>query len=98
LRVRALGGGRLRFSGRLRIKPLGTPRPLVLIQARIRGRWQAFGHAVRVGPSGAYTLIYNGPSRGDASIVGGEYHLRAVAPSTRLFATATSPIRKTVVR
>ena len=94
LRVRALGRGRLRFTGRLQIKPLGTPRPLVVVQARNGRRWQAVGHAVRVSPSGSYTLLYNG----GRSIVGGRYRFRAVAPSTRLFATGTSPIRRTVAR
>ena len=94
LRVRALGRGRVRFTGRLRIKPLGTPRPLVVVQARIGRRWQAVGRAVRVSPSGTYTLIYNG----GPYAAGGTYAFRAVAPSTRLFATATSPIRKTRVR
>ncbi|MDX6682806.1 MAG: hypothetical protein QOG94_2845, partial [Solirubrobacteraceae bacterium] len=32
LHLRALGGGRLRFTGRVRIKPLGSPPPLVLIE------------------------------------------------------------------
>ena len=94
IRVRALGRGRLRVTGRLRIKPLGTPRPLVVVQARNGRRWQAVGHAVRVSPSGSYTLVFNGGSYS----VGGTYAFRAVAPSTRLFATATSPIRKTRVR
>jgi hypothetical protein len=94
LRVRALGRRRLRFTGRLQIKPLGTPRPLVVFQARNGRRWQAVGHAVRVSPSGTYTLVFNaGPYS-----VGGMYAFRAVAPSTRLFATGTSPIRKTRVR
>jgi 5-hydroxyisourate hydrolase-like protein (transthyretin family) len=94
LRVRALGRGRLRVTGRVHIKPLGTPRPLVVVQARNGRRWQAVGHAVRVRPSGTYTLVFNaGPYS-----VGGTYAFRAVAPSTRLFATGTSPIRKTRVR
>jgi hypothetical protein len=94
LRVRPRGGGWLRFSGRLRIAPLGRPRPLIVIQARSAKGWQAVGSPVRVSRSGTYSLTYNG---GPDSI-NGRYALRAIAPSTRLFATATSAIRKTVVR
>ena len=94
LRVQPTGRGRLRFTGRLSIKPLGSPRPLVVIQARKGKRWQAVGSAVRVKANGAYALTYNG-GRG---VVGGRFTFRAVAPATRLFRTATSPTRKTVVR
>ena len=94
LRVQPRGGGWLRFSGRLRIAPLGRPRPLVVIQARSAKGWQAVGSPVRVSRSGAYSLSYNGGPRS----INGRYALRAIAPSTRLFATATSAIRKTVVR
>jgi hypothetical protein len=95
LRVQARGRGRLRFSGRLRITPLGTPRPLVVIQARNAKGWQTVGASpLRVSASGAYSLNYDGGRRS----IGGHYSFRALAPSTRLFSTATSPIRKTVVR
>ena len=99
LRVRALGRARLRFTGRLAIAPLGTPRPLVVIQARNGRRWQAVGSAVRVTPSGRFTLTYQGPrAKAPKGIVGGSYAFRAVAPSTQAFLTATSPIRRTRVR
>jgi hypothetical protein len=100
LRIRALGRARLRFTGRLAIAPLGTPRPLVVIQARTRQRrWQAVGSAVRVTPSGRFTLIYQGPrAKVPKGIVGGTFSFRAVAPSTQSFLTATSPIRRTKVR
>ena len=94
LRVQATGRGRLRFTGRLSIKPLGSPRPLVVIQARKGKRWQAVGSAVRVKANGAYALTYNG----GRSVVGRRFTFRAMAPATRLFRTATSPTRKTVVR
>ena len=99
LRVRALGRARLRFTGRLAIAPLGTPRPLVVIQARNGRRWQAVGSAVRVTPSGRFTLTYQGKrAKAPKGIVGGSYAFRAVAPSTQSFLTATSPIRRTRVR
>ncbi len=94
LRVQTLGRGRLRFSGRLRITPLGTPRPLVVIQTRNGRRWQDVGSAMRVSPSGAYSVIYNG----GPNVIGGRYVFRTVAHATSLFATGISPIRRTVVR
>jgi hypothetical protein len=94
LTTRALGHGRLRFTGRLGITPLGSPRPLVVIQARNGKRWQAVGSAVRVSSTGAYKLTYNG----GRNVIGGSYVFRAVAPSTQLFVTATSPTRRTRVR
>jgi hypothetical protein len=94
LRVRALGRGRLRFSGRVRIAPLGTPRPLVVIQTRNGKRWQAVGTAIRVRPSGSYSIAYNG----GPNVIGGSYAFRTVAHATSLFATGISPIRRAVVR
>ena len=94
LRVSALGRGRLRFTGRLNVSPLGSPRPLVVIQARRGKRWQAVGSAVRVKPNGTYTLTYNG----GRNIVGGRYVFRATAPSTPLFSTATSATKRKVAR
>jgi len=99
LRVSALGRGRLKFSGRLSVRPLGSPRPLIVIQARNAKRWQAVGSAVRVTRSGRFTLAYQGPrAKAPKGIVGGSYAFRAVAPSTQAFLTATSPIRRTRVR
>ncbi len=95
LNVRPLGRGRLRFSGRLRINPLGSPRPLVVIQTRNRQRrWQAVGSSLRVSPSGAYSIIYNGGS----NVIGGSYSFRTVVHATSLFATGVSPIRRVRVR
>jgi len=94
LTVKALGRGRLRFTGRLRVNPLGSPRPLIVIQARNGKRWQAVGRNVRVTAAGRFTLTYSG----GRAIRGGRYSFRAVAPATRYFTTAISPIRKTVAR
>jgi hypothetical protein len=95
LNVRALGRGRLRFSGRLRINPLGSPRPLVVIQTRNRQRrWRALGASLRVSASGAYSIIYNG----GPDVIGGSYAFRTVAHATSLFATGVSPIRRVRVR
>jgi hypothetical protein len=94
LHVKPRGGGWLRFSGRLRITPLGTPRPLVVIQARNAKGWQTVGSPLRVKRSGAFSLTYNG----GAKTIHERYTFRAIAPSTRLFGTATSPIQRTAVR
>jgi hypothetical protein len=95
LHVRALGHGRLRFSGHMRIAPLGSPRPLVVIETRNRRkRWQAVGSSLRVRPSGAYSIIYNG----GPNVIGGSFAFRTVAHATSLFAVGVSPIRRVVVR
>jgi hypothetical protein len=95
LHVRPLGRGRLRFSGRLQINPLGSPRPLIAIQTRNRQKhWQAVGSSLRVRPSGAYSIIYNG----GPNVIGGSYAFRTVAHATSLFATGVSPIRRVRVR
>jgi hypothetical protein len=99
LTVRPLGGARLRFRGRLRIAPLGSPLPLVVIQARNGRRWQNLGRNVRVTPSGRFTMTYKGPrAKPPLGILGASFEFRAVAPATRLFTTGISPIRRTVVR
>jgi hypothetical protein len=92
LTVRVRGRRRLRFTGRLRIRPLGTPLPLIVIQAHKGNKWQNVGQNVRVSASGRYALTF-ADSRAK-----GTYHFRALAPATRLFVTAISPIRKMVVR
>ncbi len=96
LRVQALGHGRLRFSGKLSVKPLGSPRPLVIIQTRTRNgkHWQAVGTSIRVKPSGSYSVVYDG----GRNVIGGTYSFRTVANATSLFATGTSPIRRKAVR
>lgn len=94
LNVRALGRGRLRFTGRLRVSPLGSPRPLVVIQARNGRRWQAVGRNIRVSASGRFSLLYSG----GRAVVGGRYAFRAVAPATPYFTTGISQVRKTVAR
>ncbi len=96
LRVQSLGRGRLRFSGKLSMKPLGSPRPLVSIQTRTRNgkHWQAVGTSIRVKPSGAYSVTYDG----GPNVIGGTYSFRTVANATSLFATSISPIRRKAVR
>jgi hypothetical protein len=94
LEIERLGGGRLRFSGRVRIKPLGKPRPLVVIQTRSGAGWQALGTALRVKGSGRYSVIYDG----GLNAVGNSFAFRTVAHATSLFAVGVSPARRTRVR
>jgi hypothetical protein len=95
LHVRPLGRGRLRFSGRVRIDPLGSPRPLIVIETRNRARkWQAVGSSLRVSKTGRYSIIYNG----GPNVIGGSYAFRTVVHATSLFATGVSAIRRARVR
>ncbi|HEV7805149.1 MAG TPA: carboxypeptidase-like regulatory domain-containing protein [Solirubrobacteraceae bacterium] len=94
LRIRALGRGRLRFSGRVRIRPLGSPRPLVVIQTRNGKAWKKVGSSIRVRRSGSYSITIDG----EPDTIGGRYAFRTAAHATSLFATGVSPVRKTRVR
>jgi hypothetical protein len=99
LAVKVLGGSRLRFSGSMRIEPLGSPLPLVEIQSlQADWRWRPVvrgkGRRVRVSASGAYSVTYNGGSK----VVGYSYAFRTVAYGTALFATGVSRIRRVRVR
>jgi hypothetical protein len=98
LRIRALGRARLRFSGRLEIAPLGTAagrHPGAHPPKQMASPWLGRArHTVR-----AVQMTYQGPrAKAPRGIVGGSYSFRAVAPSTRSFLTATSPITRTRVR
>ena len=95
LKVRAMGRGRLRFSGRLKIAPLGNPRPLVVIQTRTRkGTWQAVGTSLRVSKTGGYSVVYDG----GPNVIGGTYVFRTVAYATPMFATGVSRTKRARVR
>ncbi len=95
LRVAVLGRGRLRFSGRLRLKPLGSPRPLVVIQTlNARRRWQDVGTSMRVSRTGEYSVTYDGGPK----VIGGSYAFRTVAHGSALYATGISRIRRALVR
>lgn len=45
-------------------------------------------------PNGTYALTFNG----GRNVVGGSYAFRAMAPSTALFSSATSQIKRKVAR
>ncbi|HEV2923611.1 MAG TPA: hypothetical protein VGW98_06235 [Solirubrobacteraceae bacterium] len=94
LRVRTPGGARLVFSGRLAITPLGSPRPLVLIETRAGREWQAVGHAIRVTANGTYSYRY----ASSPLTLGRRFAFRAVTPATSLWQSGSSPVREAVVR
>lgn len=96
LRVEAVGDGALRFTGRLRVEPLGSPPPLIMIQTRHKEQrvWQPVYSTLRVSPTGAYSVMY--PGKGN--VIGERYAFRTRAYGTALFATGVSPIRSVLVR
>jgi hypothetical protein len=94
LHVATPGGGRIVFSGRLAIAPLGAPRPLVFIQTRGPDGWEVVGAPIRVDPDGAFRYVY----RSSPVTFGRSFSFRAETPATGLWDTATSPTREAVVR
>jgi hypothetical protein len=93
LHVTTPGGGRIVFSGRLAIAPLGAPRPLVLIQTRGPDGWEVVGSPIRVGPNGAFRYTY----RSSPLTFGRSFSFRAVTPQTALWQAAQSPASSAVV-
>jgi hypothetical protein len=94
LRVSTPGSARLVFSGHLTITPLGSPRPLVIIETRAGSTWEGVGTPVRVARDGSYRLVY----RSSPLTLGRRFAFRAVSPATSLWQTATSHVRSAVVR
>lgn len=94
LRVRALGDRRMRFSGRVRIKPLGSPRPLVVIQTSDGKEWTPLGSSIRVRRSGSYSIVHTGEPKN----MGGRYAFRTAVHATSLFAMGVSEVRWAKVR
>jgi hypothetical protein len=93
LHVGTPGGARLVFSGRLAIRPLGSPRPLVTIETRAAHEWEAVGHAIRVAPNGTYRYVY----RSSLLTLGRRFAFRAQTPTTNLWQAAHSQIHEAVV-
>ena len=94
LHVTTPGGGRIVFSGRLAIGPLGAPRPLVFIQTRGPDGWEVVGSPVRVNRQGKFTYVY----RSSPVTEGRQFAFRAETPATGLWDTALSPTREALVR
>lgn len=94
LRIQDQHGGRLTFTGRLSVSPLGHPLPYVLIEASSDGRhWQTVGREVRTDSHGNYKLSYSSPLS-----VGGRFAFRAITPETSLWLRGSTGIRWVKVR
>jgi hypothetical protein len=87
------GAARLVFSGQLAISPLGSPRPLVIIETQAGREWESVGHPVRVSANGTYRYVY----RSSPLTLGRRFAFRAQTPATSSWQAATSSIRKAVV-
>jgi hypothetical protein len=92
--VRALSRGRLRFTGQLKVTPIGTPRPQVLIQTGKANHWQTLGDPVTVSSTGRYTLNY----ASSPATIGYTFQFRAVSAATTLYTKAVSTTRKEAIR
>jgi hypothetical protein len=88
LRVRSMPAGRLSFTGRIVVSPLGSPRPLVMIADRTATGWQQLA-SVRVSRHGAYRYMY----RASRLLVGYRFAFRASTPATSSWNAASSPTR-----
>ena len=93
LHVTTPGGGRIVFSGRLAIAPLGQPRPLVFIQTRGPDGWEVVGSPIRVDPDGAFRYVY----RSSPLTFGRSFSFRVVTPQTALWQSAQSPASSALV-
>ncbi len=93
LHVGTPGGARLVFSGKLAITPIGSPRPLVIIETLAGREWEAVGHPVRVDPNGSYRYVY----RSSPLTLGRRFAFRAQTPATSLWQGAHSPVREAFV-
>jgi hypothetical protein len=81
LRIRDETGGHLSFTGRVSVRPLDRPYPIVVIEASSDGRhWQIVGRQVRTSSEGVFHLSYS-----SAFSVGGRFAFRASTPETSLW-------------
>jgi hypothetical protein len=66
------------FTGKLGISPIGSPPPIVLIEAKEDGHWQTIGQQVRVRKTGAFRLDY----QTSPLLTGRSFAFRAVTAAT----------------
>jgi hypothetical protein len=93
LRVTTPGGGRILFTGKLAIAPLGQPRPLVFIQTRGPDGWEEVGAPIRVAANGGFRYVY----RSSPVTFGRSFSFRAASPATALWQPAQSRTHSAVV-
>jgi hypothetical protein len=94
LKVASLPNARLSFSGKLGISPLGSPRPIVVMQSRVDGHWQNFGSSLRVSATGAYHLVW----AASPMLAGRSFAFRATTAATSLWLAGSSPAHSAVVQ
>jgi hypothetical protein len=94
LRVATPGNATLIFSGQLAIKPLGKPRPLVLIETPGPDGWETVGIPIRVDPHGGFRYAY----RTSPLTLHRRFAFRAATPATALWNEADSAVRTAVAR
>jgi len=93
LQIATPGGGRIVFTGRLQVAPLGQPRPFIFIQTRGPDGWEEVGSPVRVGPQGNFDYVYHS----SPLTLGRRFSFRAATPQTTLWQPAQSPVHSAVV-
>jgi hypothetical protein len=93
LRVSTPGRGRIVFTGKLAIAPLGKPRPLVFIQTRGPDGWEEVGSPIRVSANGSFRYVY----RSSPITFRRRFSFRAATPATALWQPAQSPAHSAVV-
>jgi len=93
LRVATPGHGRIVFTGRLAVAPLGDPRPLVFIETRGPDGWEEVGAPIRVDANGAFRYVY----RSSPLTFGRRFSFRATTPATTLWQAARSTTQSAVV-
>jgi hypothetical protein len=94
LRVATPGNATLIFSGQLAIKPLGKPRPLVLIETPGPDGWETVGTPIRVSPRGDFRYAY----RTSPLTLNRRFAFRAVTPATALWNAAESAVHTAIAR
>jgi hypothetical protein len=90
LHTRALGGGRLRFSGRVSIAQTPSSRPLLIVEILGAYGWQYLGQAFRPTRTGAFSYTYQASANAAQAI----YTFRVVTPKTPLWQAAASATRR----
>jgi hypothetical protein len=94
LNVATPGNASLIFTGQLEITPLGTPRPLVIIETPGPDGWESVGTPIRVDEHGRFRYAY----RSSPLTLNRSFQFRAVTPATALWQRGQSPVRTAVIR
>jgi hypothetical protein len=88
LHAQSLSGGRLVFTGKLAIAPLGDPRPLIIIRDRTPAGWQPLAY-LRVNQAGRFRYTY----QASRLTVGYQFAFQAATPATADWGAAWSSIQ-----